>query len=385
MESNSMNSSFIKNIINADNQVINNLKEIRGNGKPIYIYGAGSYAKMLYDDLVQMGFQISGFLVDDTYYTPGMHIDNLRVYCISDIVWQENIPVNIVIGFTNSEDAKKKLTLSSVIHHVWELDAFPAQCHNQVTYSYVIENLNEFERVYSWCSDDISRRALINYINCKITGLSSYLKEFHKGGNSCGDNQYFVNDILNLSDSEVFVDCGSFDGDTISKFVDVVGGKYNQIYCFEPSPDNCQRLIERIDLENIIDVDVFQIGTWDSKDELFFSESGSTSGISSADSMSKINVDSIDNVLGSAENISYIKMDVEGAELKSLVGAQNIIRKYHPKLAICVYHKKEDLLEIPRYIKELNPNYKLYFRQHSPISLEFVCYAIDSNNNQTYE
>ena len=376
-----MNLSFIKNIINAENQVVNNLKEIRSNGKPIYIYGAGSYAKMLYDDLVLMGFQISGFLVDDIYYTPGMHVDNLPVSRISDIVLQENIPANIVIGFTNSEDAKKKLTLSSATHYVWELDAFPAQCHNQITYSYVIDNLNEFERVYAWCSDEISRKALINYINCKITGLSSYLKEFHKGGgNSCGDHQYFVNDIINLSDSEVFVDCGSFDGDTISKFIEVVGGKYNRICCFEPSLDNYQRLIERINLENINDVDVFQIGTWDSKDELFFSESGSTSGISSADSMSKINVDSLDNVLSYVENISYIKMDVEGAELKSLVGAQNIIRKYHPKLAICVYHKKEDLLEIPRYIKELNPNYKLYFRQHSPISLEFVCYAIDSTN-----
>ena len=69
-------------------------------------------------------------------------------------------------------------------------------------------------------------------------------------------------------------------------------------------------------------------------------------------------------------------MDVEGAELESLKGAQKVIQRDKPKLAICIYHKPEDMVEIPLYIKELIPEYKLYIRHHSNYIFETVLYAI---------
>ena len=69
-------------------------------------------------------------------------------------------------------------------------------------------------------------------------------------------------------------------------------------------------------------------------------------------------------------------MDIEGAELEALKGAEETIKRYRPKLAICVYHKPEDIVEIPKYILNINPDYKLYLRHYSDNAGETVLYAI---------
>lgn len=72
----------------------------------------------------------------------------------------------------------------------------------------------------------------------------------------------------------------------------------------------------------------------------------------------------------------FIKMDVEGAEIESLKGARQTILRDKPKLAICIYHKPQDLIELPRYIKTIVPEYKLYIRHHSNGPGENVLYAV---------
>ena len=73
-------------------------------------------------------------------------------------------------------------------------------------------------------------------------------------------------------------------------------------------------------------------------------------------------------------------MDIEGAEYKALLGAEKTIKKYKPKLAICIYHKPEDVWEIPWLIHQFNPNYKFYLRHYSLTSPETVLYAIDESD-----
>ena len=69
-------------------------------------------------------------------------------------------------------------------------------------------------------------------------------------------------------------------------------------------------------------------------------------------------------------------MDIEGSELKAIIGAREIIKKFHPTLAISVYHKPEDIVEIPQLIMDINPNYKFSLRHYSIGDFDTVLYAI---------
>ncbi len=69
-------------------------------------------------------------------------------------------------------------------------------------------------------------------------------------------------------------------------------------------------------------------------------------------------------------------MDIEGLELSALQGAKESIKKYKPNLAICIYHKNSDIVDIPKFIIDLNLGYKLYIRHYSMCTEETVLYAV---------
>ena len=64
------------------------------------------------------------------------------------------------------------------------------------------------------------------------------------------------------------------------------------------------------------------------------------------------------------EPLTFIKMDIEGAEQAALRGCSQHIRKERPKLALSVYHNFEDLWKLPRMIEELVPGYRFFLRYH---------------------
>lgn len=124
-----------------------------------------------------------------------------------------------------------------------------------------------------------------------------------------------------------------------------------------------------------------KIGTWDKTGTaLFNGNEESNSGISKYGEM-KINVDTLDNIL-SGELVTFIKMDIEGAELPSLKGAEKVISTSLPKLAICIYHSDTDMLEIPEYIMEEYPNYSLYVRHYKRYASETVLYAVNEKQRK---
>ncbi len=64
------------------------------------------------------------------------------------------------------------------------------------------------------------------------------------------------------------------------------------------------------------------------------------------------------------------KMDIEGAEGSAIEGSKSIIKNYHPKLAISVYHKKDDFWKIPEQILSIRDDYKIFLRHTLRVYLE---------------
>ncbi|MCI9623119.1 MAG: FkbM family methyltransferase [Lachnospiraceae bacterium] len=186
----------------------------------------------------------------------------------------------------------------------------------------------------------------------------------------CG-KQYF--DIFSAGENEVFVDGGGFNGDTFFDFVTWTKGEYKKIYVFEPNAEMAQEIKKRIKNEKISGVELYQNALWNKKESLSFLESGAGSCILNTGTATTEGV-SLDEIVKD-EKVSYIKMDVEGSELKALQGAKETIKNNKPKLAICIYHKPEDILDLLTYILELVPEYKLSIRHYTSCMWETVLYA----------
>ena len=186
-------------------------------------------------------------------------------------------------------------------------------------------------------------------------------------------NIYFPTDIIKLKNNEIFVDCGAYIGDTIEKFFSESNYNYDRVVAFEPDKDNFEKL--KIFEEKYKNIYCFPYGTWIKKEILRFN-SGNLAGSSISDEGSNtievVNLDSIEE----CQNATFIKMDIEGSELETLKGAEKIILKNKPKLAICIYHSDNDMIDIIEYIHKLVPEYKIYLRQHGINEADTVIYCI---------
>ncbi len=187
--------------------------------------------------------------------------------------------------------------------------------------------------------------------------------------------QYFEGELFKQSEEEVFIDAGCYHGESSLDFINWCHGKYRKIYAFEPDSHNfeiCREIFQRNQIDNL---QLVNAGLWSKSEVLNFTNSGGGDSRVNDSGTFKINVVSLDEVLN-GEKATFIKMDIEGSELEALKGSKQTIQKYRPKLAICLYHKPEDLLDIMLYIKSLVPDYKFYIRHYTLFQVETVLYAI---------
>lgn len=227
-------------------------------------------------------------------------------------------------------------------------------------------NSNKYNWIRAMLADDESKTVFDDVIGFRRQADIDLMRAYKYAA----DRQYFE-DFLPLSDGEVFVDGGGYDGFTSIEF-EKRCPQYGAIHFFEPSEATLNDAKEN--LKNYHNIVFHQLGLFSNSAVLKFdSGSGSASKISENGSV-QITVDSLDNVVN--DKVTFVKLDLEGAELSALEGMKSHIAKDHPKLAVAVYHHPSDFWKIPEFLLKIRSDYKIYLRHYTESWTETVMYFI---------
>lgn len=229
-----------------------------------------------------------------------------------------------------------------------------------------------FKKFYQFFDEALSDQQSIdtyyNLINFRLTGNIKFLEGF----SDLQDNQYFE-PFLKFNDGDSFVDIGGFDGKTAIAYSEI-NKNFSFIYFFEPENNNMK--IAKKTCHNLANVVYLPYGVSDKNQTLGIKVGGSTSKVvSRGQGDYDVELRKLDDVMG-GHKVNFIKMDIEGAEISALIGAEQIIKNQKPQLAICVYHHGSDIRRIYQLVKTFNPDYRCYLRHYTEGIVETVMFFI---------
>jgi len=178
---------------------------------------------------------------------------------------------------------------------------------------------------------------------------------------------------------DIVFDIGAYVGDTALWFSKAVGPQ-GKGFAFEPEPRNFEKLKANLERNKAINVIPLQLALSENDGEMQVTSSAGSSVVTQTGMGTSVKVITIDEFVEANKlpRVDFIKMDVEGHELKVLKGAHETIKTFKPCLALSAYHRGDDLIELPKFLLELNPNYKFYLRHCTSVWGETVLYAVSS-------
>lgn len=282
--------------------------------------------------------------------------------------------------------------------------------------NYLIDNLEKFEKFYYLLHDEYSKKVLIEILKLRVltwrhvrlplenktywtnhSSISRYLKKKNvkksgvswlsryklseeNGSVELDCNTMSVLDVfllnqysyrrgsisIQVNHGDIVIDGGGCWGDTTLYFANKTGSN-GKVYCFEFLPENIEILQNNLsmNLQLANRVKVIQKAIWDKSDEkLSFSDSGPGTRIqiNSDDNLHKVSTLSIDDFVNQEHitKVDFIKLDIEGSEMRALYGAEKTLQTFKPMLAIAGYHGQDDLITISSYLSNLVPEYKFF-------------------------
>lgn len=328
---------------------------------PVFLYGAGRglpwYSKIMEQYNIPVEAIIDGKLVGEAYYQIKEHF----VYSLQKICEQYSDAIIVISAPAYRKEIYKRIKEEASHYKIAVfdplLDIIQGNSWRQRK-EYFESKRSELITLREILADDLSKVTLDKFLEGSATNSCECYSAIHSS------SQYFPDIVMQtLRKNEIFVDVGAYVGDSVQEFIDATSDCYKKIIAFEPDPYNFEKAKNTIRDERI---EWYPKGVGDKNGTLYFQnemgalDEGAHVVIDENRATSKIEIVKLDDFI--KEEVTYIKMDIEGMELNAIKGASNLIRNQKPKLAISVYHKTEDIVEIPRLILQLNPEYKLYLR-----------------------
>ncbi|MVX62335.1 FkbM family methyltransferase [Clostridium chromiireducens] len=342
--------------------------------KKICLFGAGGMGKDIANYLSDIGITINYFCDNNKNLHSTNVYNDIKCISIEELIKIKN-DVSVIIS-TGHYDAilqqLEKLGFADVVVTPTRFVFTFKKYLDSIDCEYIKKKICELLDIVG---DEKSKIILLDIIKKWFMPISQYQNyDYYKIES---ENQYFNEEVVKLSDNEILVDVGAYDGDTIEQFLFLTNNMFDKIYAYELDKDcykKMQQNVSKLDKNIQEKIILNNIGAYNANETITYSSNTASSSINShANEYGK--VVKLSEHLGD-NKVTFIKMDIEGSEMKALNGAEEIIKKYKPTLAICVYHDPEHFWQVPLYIKSLVPEYKIFIRHHSEFNVETVCYAV---------
>lgn len=222
-------------------------------------------------------------------------------------------------------------------------------------------------------ADDWSRRTLDAVLKLRLTLERRHLRPVAA---SLEDEYFSVlasSSTFRLHPGEIFADCGAYIGSTVRKVVAATDGRFRSIHAFEPDRKSYAEL-EKLNALRMPGIVLHNAAVGDQSGRIRFLETG-TMGSHVDETAGNSGDTPVVRLDDAMDEVTFIKMDLEGFEQRALRGAERLLRECRPRMAITAYHYADDLLDLWRLFGELAPDYELRLRHHSSYYYDTIFYA----------
>jgi FkbM family methyltransferase len=343
----------------------------------LFIYGTGRFAKDILGVLIRNSFEPYGFL---DHVDRHAELQRLKIFKPDEVQIEIRTKAVVLIAIHNREadvaaivDHLRSLNYAEIITPMDLYDDFGDQLGDRywlTQKSFYSSHQDELEAVRDLFFDETSR-SLFNAILQFRTGAG-----YEALSRPDLKRQYFPVDLPFWKTPLRLMDCGAYDGDTLRTAISL-GLQIEAVAAYEPDQANFLKLVETA--SSLPDVTLWPCAVYSHTTQLRFSSGYGEASLLSEGGETMIQCVSLDESAPTfAPNL--IKMDIEGAEPQALLGAQKTISRYHPTLAISIYHHPAHLwtlpLQISEFAKASNLNYKYALRLHGHNGFDTIFYAI---------
>lgn len=344
---------------------------LKMNQWDVYIYGGGKHIEALLLYLHNLRIEVKGILDCDIhkegkyvldryrYFYP-YHItqkyDSDKTFVIINTIYFKGIEQYEIIKLLSELGITKFYELSELEKNEIRAKVHPWADIGRI--KYYREHFEKLEEFYMQLYDHKSQEIMLEFIRVymefgtyALKQCSSNMKYFY-GQNIDGTEE----ELYQHLEDEVWINCGSNIGDNIFWYF-ANGLHAKSIYAYESDKEIFGRLVKNLKYlpekyRNIVHP------------------------------INEFIDDKTNWEMAKSERITLINADIEGGELELLKSMKDVISMCRPVLALCAYHKAEDLVELPKYIQSVVDNYYFILRKYESNvenvrrSAELVLYAI---------
>jgi len=351
---------------------------VDGGSRPLVLFGAGQMGRAVHRALRGKPVKVIAF-ADNNPDWWGLSIGGVPVLSPIEAAETHGREAVFVITFQAGaevlqaqEDKLTGMGIQRICPFPYLLRRWPETCGwPPGAPAFYLEHRSELEAVYRLFSDEASRQQFLGHLRWRLIRDLEALPE------GSPRDQYFCPGLVPLRPDECFVDGGAFDGDTLRSFLRDRGEAFGRVHAFEPDPASHTAL--RAFVAGLTPAIRSRIHTYGAA---LAARAGTVHIEAQGDHLSTLGeygvpVPSlcVDGLLQDLP-VSFIKLDLEGAERGALEGCRETLRMHRPLVAVAVYHHPGDLFELPLMLEGLCRNYRFHLRTHNRFGLDAVFYAI---------